>query len=230
MQLDSGTDIEPTEAEGAAPEEGAGSNRTFILLAIPLVVVFLCIAAGLGYYAVVLGPQQRHTKETQAASIVLTNTQIAQQNAAIQQAQAATPTPVPPTVTPVPPMASNTPQPSKTALAGGVSSPTPLLAVTGTKTSVASATTAPSATTASGAVSTATPTKVSSPTKLGPSATPGKGTPSVTPLVGGLKTATPTQLPGTGFADEAGVPLLIIVSLALVAVVLVTRRLRLSLR
>jgi hypothetical protein len=67
------------------------------------------------------------------------------------------------------------------------------------------------------------------------SAPGGSATP--TPLVGGLRTstpttraATPTQLPGTGFADDAGVPQLIIIGLVLIAVVIFARQLRLRLR
>jgi hypothetical protein len=39
-------------------------------------------------------------------------------------------------------------------------------------------------------------------------------------------TATPTALPATGFADEAGLPGLLLMGGALVAVLLVARRLR----
>ena len=83
---------------------------------------------------------------------------------------------------------------------------------------------------------TPTASKTPSPTRLG-----GR---TATPLVGGLGTVTPpnasletgtprpgsTQLPATGFADEAGVPGLILLGFALIAVVIVARRLRLSLR
>lgn len=40
----------------------------------------------------------------------------------------------------------------------------------------------------------------------------------------------PTQLPGTGFAEDAGVPGLIILGLALVGVVIIARRLRMAVR
>lgn len=39
-------------------------------------------------------------------------------------------------------------------------------------------------------------------------------------------TATPTALPATGFADEVGLPVLLLMAAALIAVVIVTRRLR----
>ena len=208
---------EPVDAGGTGPlpDEGAGSTRTFLLLAIPLVVVFLCIAAGLAFYALVYSPRQRSASATQAAAIILTNTQIAMLNANIQLTAAVTPTPVPPTDTPVP--ATDTPLPVKSPEAGGVASPTPLLAFTSTSTSPVSAAATDTA---------APPTITPSPTKTGP--TPTKVKPSATPF--GFRTPTPTQLPGTGFADEAGVPMLILLSVALVGVAVIVRRVRLSMR
>jgi hypothetical protein len=225
MQLEPNPDTPSTDGEAPLPEPGATSNRTFIFLAIPLVIVFLCIAGGLGYYALVLGPQTRHAKETQVAAVVMANnTQIAIQTAAALKPPMPTsaPTLPPPTNTPAP-LPTNTAQPAKTAQAGSVASPTPLLAAAASNTPVTSAT---AVTTPAGA-GVSSPTPIGSPTKTGPTATAGK---TATPLVGGLKTATPTQLPGTGFADEAGVPTLIVVALGLVAVAVVVRRLRFSLR
>ena len=227
MQLEPNLDNPSPDGEAPQPEEGGTptSNRAFILLAIPLVLVFLCIAGGLGYYALVMAPQSRHARETQVANVIMqNNTQIAIQTEAARQPP--TPTMLPtlalPTNTPVPPP-TNT-QPAKTAEAGSIASPTPLLAVTASSTPVSVATNTTVPTAAGGAVS--SPPPLTSPTKIG-SATPGK---TATPLVGGLKTATPTQLPGTGFADEAGVPALIVIALGLVVVAVVVRRLRFSLR
>jgi len=225
MQLEPNPDNQSTDGEAPQPEEGAtSSNRTFILLAIPLVLVFLCIAGALGYYALVFAPQQRHSKETQVANVIMqNNTQIAIQTAAARQPTATIPpTLPPPTDTPVPPP-TDTPVPTvQTPQAGAIASPTPLLAGAPSDTPVAAPTNTVVKTPAGAAVS--SPTPLGSPVKT---STPGK---SPTPLVGGLKTATPTQLPGTGFADEAGVPALIVVALGLVAVAVVVRRLRLSLR
>ena len=223
MQLEPNLDNPNTDGEAPLPEEGtAAPNRTFILLAIPLVIVFLCIAGGLGYYALVMAPQARHAKETQAAAIVAqNNTQIAIQTAGAVKPATPTlpPTLPPPSATPVPP--TKTPAPTKTAQAGSLASPTPLLAVTASNTPEVTATSAVTATTAKTQASGG---------GASPTATKGGASKTATPLVGGLKTATPTQLPGTGFADEAGVPLLIVVTLSLVAVVVLVRRLRLSLR
>ena len=225
MQDEPNLDNQGIDGEAPQPEGGTpASNRTFILLAIPLVLVFLCIAGALAYYALVMAPASRHTRETQVASVIMqNNTQIAIQTEAAKQPP--TPTMLPtlalPTETQVPPA---TAQPAKTAEAGSVASPTPLLAVTASNTPLTAATSTP-AVTAAGAVG--SPTPLGSATKISRSATPAK---SATPLVGGLKTATPTQLPGTGFADEAGVPMLIVVALGLVVVAVVVRRLRVSLR
>ncbi len=223
MQLEPNPDNQSTDGEAPQPEEGGTptSNRTFILLAIPLVLVFLCIAGALGYYALVYAPQQRHSKETQVANVIMqNNTQIAIQTAAAQKPTATVPpTLPPPTDTPVPPTAT---QPPPTAQPGVIASPTPLLAGAPSDTPVPTSTNTVVQTPAGGVVG--SPTPLVSPSKT---ATPRR---SATPLVGGLKTATPTQLPGTGFADEAGVPALIVIALGLVAVAAVVRRLRLSLR
>lgn len=66
---------------------------------------------------------------------------------------------------------------------------------------------------------TSTPTSTPTP---GPSPT---STPTRTPTAVG---AQPTALPETGFADEAGVPSMLMGSLVLIAVLVVVRRLRLS--
>jgi hypothetical protein len=229
MQLEPNTDIESNEPEGEAPlpEGGAGSNRNFVILIGALIVVFICLAGGLGAGAVWMG-QQRHVSETKVAVVNLTNAQVATLNAQ------PTATPVPPTkalptATTAP---SNTPQPVKTTQAPSTpATATPLLAVTASNTpevTVAAATNTPAA----GAQNTKTSTVAVSPTKTSPTATPGKGTPSATTQPNSLtKTATATQLPGTGgFADEAGVPMLIVLAVGLVGVTFIVRRLRHSLR
>src|SRR5512136_585020 len=132
MQLEPNPDNQSTDDEAPQPEGGAtSSNRAFILLAIPLVLVFLCIAGALGYYALVFAPQQRHSKETQVANVIMQNkTQIAIQTAAAQKPTATTPpTLPPPTDTPVPPPPTDTLVPTaRTPEAGAIASPTPLLA------------------------------------------------------------------------------------------------------
>jgi len=71
--------------------------------------------------------------------------------------------------------------------------------------------------------------KTSTPTAIGGAG--GLATKTPTPLVGGLATSTPTPiLPGTGFADDAGVWGLVFLGLGLIAVVVIVRRVRMSLR
>ncbi len=211
------------ESEGAAPE-GAQSRRTFIIAAAALGGLFVIGLVCLGLYAFVIGPQQRAAALTQAAAINATNQVILAQNTQLAQAQtqeaAATATP-PPTATAAP--ATPTPVVAATDTATVPPPPTNTPAPTDTSPPPAGATVSP---TPSGG-----PGTLRAPTAGGPTATPTRiGAATSTPLVGGLRTPTPTQLPGTGFADEAGVPQLILLGLALVAVVVVARRLRLSLR
>jgi hypothetical protein len=126
---------------------------------------------------------------------------------------------------------SNTPQAvNPTEAASTPATATPLLAVTASHTPAGSV--ASTNTPAAGAQSTKTWTVTASPTKIVPTNTPGKGTPSVTPKPGAVtRTATATLLPGTGgFAEEAGVPMLIALAVGLVGVTFVVRRLRHSLR
>lgn len=233
MQLEPDTTVENPDAGGEAPppEEGApASNRNFYFLIGALVVVFICLAGALGVGAYMTG-QNRRANETKVAVANMTNAQAATLNFIAQNQPTATP--VPPTATPVPPTAtqapSATPQPSNTPQAAVISA-TPLLAMTASNTPEVSATpaTVTAGTPAAAAQGSKTPTAT---VKAGTTVTPTKGTPSVTPLVNSLtKTATPTQLPGTGFAEEAGVPMLIVATLGLVAVTVAVRRLRHSLR
>ncbi|MBI4771686.1 MAG: hypothetical protein HY784_15055 [Chloroflexi bacterium] len=211
------------ETEGAPPPEEA-QNRTFIILAIALGGVFLIGLVCIGVYILFIGPGQRHAKETQAASVMTQNAQIAME-ALTASAQ---------------PTATNTPDASATALSiaqteTAAVTPTAVV-VAPTNTPPPTATRAPTNTPIQVAAVTDTPSPTGATPTSGPSPTGTRATASPTPLVGGLKTATPTrtatptQLPGTGFADQAGVPGLIVLGVALIAIVIITRRLRLSLR
>jgi hypothetical protein len=214
--------FEETAGEGPPPEES--QNRTFIILAIALGGMFLVGLICIGVYLLFIGPGQRANQAATNAAVMTANAEVA-----MQMTQAAQPTSTP------------TLDASATALAALSAAQTQTAAVTPTQV-VVIATDTPEAS--------ATPTNTlesqaqvtGSPSPIGPSPTPGGPTstriPSATPLVGALgtgtstpvRTATPTQLPGTGFADEAGVPALILAGFALIAVVVVARRLRLSLR
>lgn len=214
----------------------ASSNRTFIILvAIMMGFLLLAILTICGYIFFI-GPRITSGRQTQVAQVNATNTEIALQNLLAS-------------VTP------DTPTPDQTLVAldltltaAAQESPTPVVASTDTETPTPELETETPAfeeptntlvveeLTATPTGPTPTASKTPSPTRLG-----GSGR-TATPLVGGLGSVTPatdetgtprpgaTQLPTTGFADEAGVPGLIILGLALIAVVIVARRLRLSLR
>jgi len=221
------------EEDTSVPPE-ASSNRTFIIL-LGLMIAFLFLGVlCIGGYAVFIGPRINAARQAQAATVNVQNTEIALQNLLAS-------------VTP------NTPTPDETLVAldltltaAAQDSPTPVVAATDTDTpEPATETVEPINTLVIDETATATPTGPTPTASLSP--TPTKlGGRTATPLVGGLGTVTPqtgigtpqgvtpqpgaTQLPATGFADEAGVTGLIILGFALIAVVIVARRLRLSLR
>jgi hypothetical protein len=209
----------------------ASSNRTFIIL-LGLMIAFLFLGVlCIGGYALFIGPRINSGRQTQVAQVNAQNTEIALQNLLAS-------------VTP------DTPTPDETLAAldltltaAAQETPTPVVASTDTDTpEPETPTLEPSQTlvieslTPSPTGPTPTASKTPSPTRLGGhTATPlvgGLGT--VTPQSAALETGTPrpgsTQLPTTGFADEAGVPGLILLGFVLIAVVIVARRLRLSLR
>jgi hypothetical protein len=214
--------FEETAGEGPPPEES--QNRTFIILAIALGGMFLVGLICIGVYLLVIGPQQRNRVAQTNQAVMTANAEVA-----LQMTQAAQPTSTP------------TVDAAATSQAQLAAAQTQTAAVTPTQvvvlpTDTPAATSSPTNTLESQAQVTG------SPSPIGPSVTPGGPTATrvatATPLVGALGTgtstpvrsATPTQLPGTGFADEAGVPALILAGFALVAVVVIARRLRLSLR
>jgi len=218
---------------GIPPDGATPNNRTFIIAAVVMGALFIAGLLCIGVYAFVLGPQRANAQATANAEILAANaTTLAQQTqlAAVTN----TPTTAPsdtPTIA-----ASDTPviQPTNTA----TSPPLP----TDTPTIVPTTAVPPTETPTTEGGASPTPTKlgeggtvtgtVASPITGTVSAPGGSATP--TPLVGGLTRTpgapTPTQLPGTGFADEAGVPQLVFLGLVLVAVVIVVRQLRLRLR
>ena len=212
--------------ESPPPEES--SNRTFIVLALLLGSVFVVGLILLGLYAFLIAPGQRQARQAANETAIALNTQ----NAINGMLSATPPT--------------ETPDASATALSLSL---TATAAVTPTPVVRASATPTPPPTNTPPAGPSLDPASLTGTgsAPLGPlgagtavagvSATPGR-TPSrtPTPLVGGLAgvTATPiatsSGLPGTGFADEAGLPTMIVATLALIGVVILARRLRLGLR
>lgn len=175
---------EDFEVGGPLPEES--SNRPFIIAAALigglLVLSMICLAL----YALVLAPNQRAARATEAANIILENTRVALAITQTEQARWTTPTLTP----------TRTPLPSPTV--------TPTLVVV-----------LPS------------PTPTQPVVTLDPLTATAAAQATIQALAGGGGGApTPTALPATGFADEVGVPSLLMLGGALVVVVFVARRLR----
>jgi hypothetical protein len=171
---------EDFEMGGPLPEES--SNRTFIMAAAGLGGLLILSMICLAVYALVLA------RATQAALIILQNTEVAQ----TQTAEAAEDTPTSiPTVT-------------NTAL--------PTATVTLTQVVV---------------LPSNTPTPFTTLPTLDPlTATAAAQATAIAQGGGPTPTATPTALPATGFADEAGIPTLMLFAVLLVVVVFVARGLR----
>jgi hypothetical protein len=175
---------EDFEVGGPLPEES--TNRPFIIAAGVIGGLLVLSMICLGLYALVLAPRRGEARATEAANIILQNTQVALSITETNQAHRASVTPTP----------TNTPVPSPTA--------------TATRTQVV----------------------------VLPSSTPSTPQPTVDPLtrtaaaqatiaaLAGARTPTTTALPATGFADEVGVPSLLLLGAVLVAVVIIARRLR----
>jgi len=227
----------PMDSELEEAPAPAGPNRTFIYILIGLGVLMFVMLAGIaGVF--LLGGNRTAARATEVAAREATNaavqatnefivaeaTQSAINRAATADAiatQAAIPNTPTPTETPIPtetPFPTETPLPSETPTevvgtpdsgqGGGVTG-TPGTPIVNT----------PDAGQAGSA--TATPTRLAG---VG-------GTATATPLVGGLtRTPSPTALPNTGFADEASLPMLLVLTLALGVVILIARRLRMHLR
>lgn len=222
-QPDSGAPL-PESDEPEQPEAGEGNNRTFLIAAIVLGGIVLLSLICMAVLAVWWLPSQRaatlNAQNTNVAAVAGTAT-IAQQT---QEAALFTPTLQPtetptlaPTETPVVVFATSTPSvapSSDPATATVLALQTQLALAQGGASQTAEA------------ITTGTP---GTPGALG---TPGKtaGTPGKAAAVAGTQGTPGTpgtgQVPKTGFADEVGLPGLFILSIILVGVILLARRLR----
>lgn len=197
------------------PEEGGekkSPSRTFVMIL--GIVGSILVLALIVLIAFVIISRNRSAARfaEQAAEINATNTaiaQLAQQTAAAESRQM-TEKALPPTWTPTnPPAATSTPVPTHTAtIAGLLESADRTATIAAFLTQVSANTAAPTVTRA--VQQQATTAVVRSPTAR-------------TTL-----RATSTALPTTGFADEAGLPGLFGLALALVVIIVLVRRLRLS--
>ncbi len=171
---------EDFEVGGPLPEES--SNRPFVLAAAVigglLVLSMICLAL----YALILAPSRQIARATEAANIILQNTQVAREITETALAEGTTPTASP---TPVPPTLTATPT---------------RVVVLPTDTPTAQVTADPRTATAAAAATIAALVQV--------------------------RTPTPTALPATGFADDLGVPSLLLLGGILLVVIIAARRLR----
>lgn len=203
--IESPQDYPSDEAEGEeGEEEGEGSNRTFLIIAIVLgVVILLTLICGTIIALTVFLPNQNAARatETEQAMLALNMTQAAEQTTIVQ---AFTPTPtltetptLAPTATPVVLFPTETPA---VAVVDPATATVQALETRLAEVNLTATAQATSGTTVAG-VRTAV-------------LTVGPGTPS------------PTALSKTGFADEVGLPGLFIAAVILLAVILLARRLR----
>jgi len=177
---------EDFEMGGPLPEES--SNRTFIMAAAGIGALLVLSMICLGVYALVLAPRQQEARATDAASIILQNTAVAQTQTA--EAGEDTPTPIP--------SVTDTPLPTTTI------TPTQVVVL-------------PSD----------TPTPFMTLPTLEPLTATAAAQATLDALAGGADlTPTSTALPATGFADEAGVPTLLLLGCVLLVVVFIARGLR----
>jgi hypothetical protein len=195
--LDEGNDNLETP-DAPPPEES--SNRTFLIVGgIFAALIFLTLVCG-AVYVLWLGPRLATTRNATQAAIEAQNAQVIAQMTSTAEAALFTPTMLP---SPTP---TNTPVPTNTQVVPA-ESPTPVIAV-------------------GAAAETATPTPTSDPATLAAMQTQLAVQMTSTALLRGAE-VTPAvgAMPKTGFFDQV-VPGLLILTLALIAVIFLARRLR----
>lgn len=224
------------EEEEATASEGS-SNRTFIFVAIGLGALFLCGVVAVVGYLLVFAPSQSAARQTQVAAIAATNAQVAidAQNTANPPTPTETPT-LPPLL---PLVVTNTPVLAATelpTLAAATITPGPSPTPSRTPTRIGGAATGTPGI-GGGGVDTRTPTRIVSlstatPTGTRPTLAPAAATAAAGTAAAGIGggavdlTRTPTGLPETGFAEDVGIPTMIIVAVLLIGIVIIARQLR----
>ncbi len=203
--------IDDQNAEGGEAAEGGqarpGGNRNFIIAAGILGGIFLLLVVALLVVALVVLPQRRAQQQAANDAIATQNAdaEVAATKAAEEvgpNAQLLTPSTTPTiTLTPVPPTPTFT-----QVVARATDTPASPVTSSSTPVDARTATVAALLTQAAEAKITRTAT--------------------ATGAAGGVVTS--TTLPKTGFADEVGLPGLFGLSLVLIAVIVLVRRLRLS--
>jgi hypothetical protein len=194
--LDEGNNANLETPEAPPPEES--SNRTFLIVGgVFAVLIFLTLVCG-AVYVLWLGPRLTSQRNAAQATIEAKNAQVIMQMTTTAEAALFTPTSQP------------TFTPTKTAIPTviPVNSPTPVIASGAAVVEAATPTSDP-ATLA--AMQTQLAQQMTSTSALISGA-------ALTPAVGAM--------PKTGFFDQVGLPSLVILTLALVAVIFLARRLR----
>lgn len=225
----------PFEELEEAPQlqEVKAGPKPFTIAIIVIAGIFVLSVVALIVVLLLKGPQQSSAVKEQADKINAQNTQVAQQataraleNIALQKTLEAgqkaplpSATPLAPavTATSVVAVATATPQPTS---AQPTAAPEMLTRTAVVATQLAQGTVFPTQPGGVGGNATAT------------SSASGAATATKAPGTGGVGAGTPqatsTALPSTGFVDEVGLPALFGLGLALIAVVILARRLRLS--
>jgi hypothetical protein len=196
--LDEGNNANLESPEAPPPEES--NNRTFLIVGgIFAALIFLTLVCG-AVYVLWLGPRLTSQRNAAQATIEAKNAKVIMEMTSTAEAALFTPTSQPtltPTKTPVPTVAP-------------VNSPTPVIAsgAAGVGTATATPTSDP-------AVLIAMQTQLAQQMTATSALISGA---ALTPAVGAM--------PKTGFFDQVGLPSLVILTLALVAVIFLARRLR----
>ena len=195
--LDEGNNANLETPEAPPPEES--NNRTFLIVGgIFAALIFLTLVCG-AIYVLWLGPRLTSQRNAAQATIEAKNAQVIMQMTSTAEAALFTPTSRP------------TFTPTKTAIPtiNPVNSPTPVIAI-GVPAETATPTSDP-------ATLAAMQTQLSQQMTMTSTSALISGA-ALTPAVGAM--------PKTGFFDQVGLPSLIILTLALVVVIFLARRLR----
>jgi cytoskeletal protein RodZ len=185
-----------------APPPEERNNRTFLIVGGVLAgLVFLTLVC-MAVYFLVIAPRTTAQRSATQTAVSQANVQVIQQMTSTAEAALWTPT-SPPT-----PLASPSPSPVPMT---PTSSPTPVIAV---NTPTVTLTTDPA-------------TLIAMQTQLSEQMT-STALAQVTSVSAGATAATPSAMPRTGFFDEIGLPGLIVLALALIAVIFLARRMRKS--
>jgi hypothetical protein len=197
--LDEGNNVPIETPEAPPPEES--NNRTFLIVGgIFAALIFLTLVCG-AVYALWYLPRNNATQKATQAAIQANNAQVVMQMTSTAQAALWTPTSQP----------TNIP----------LNTPVPTVAPLNTQTAVIANPTA----TDTPAPTTDPATLIAMQTQLAQQMTATAGGPSMGAMVG---TGTPgaAAMPRTGFFDQVGLPGLIVLTLALIVVIFLSRRLR----